>query len=114
MGCVGGVVAATGVVWDTAGARGLGDIPEGVVGGGGVVAPKGVCLGGRACGSVVAGELAAAGDGKCWMLKDTSESSICVRTFAADLTMSPIASSSSQVVREKYSGEVIRDRNFRK
>ena len=63
MGCVGGVVAATGVVWDTAGARGLGDIPEGVVGGGGVVAPKGVCLGGRACGSVVAGELAAAGDG---------------------------------------------------
>ena len=41
MGFVGGVVAATGVVWDTAGARGLGDIPEGVVGGGGVVAPKG-------------------------------------------------------------------------
>ena len=83
-------------------ARGLGDIPEGVVGGGGVVAPKGVAWEEGLVGSVVAGELAAAGDVKGWRLKDTSESSICVRTFAADLTMSPIAFKLAGSAREVF------------
>ena len=44
-------------------------------------------------GSALSGKLAEAGEiiNNSWLLKKTSEPSIGVRTFAADLTMSPIA-----------------------
>ena len=63
-------------------------------------------------GSALSGKLAEAGEiiNNSWLLKKTSEPSIGVRTFATDLTMSPIALKfAGSIARDKYSGEVIQD-----